>query len=139
MRGLKPICVVVALSIVALVVSGCCGPLCSSLSRSVTEVSSRRVTGSGVLVTREMDLEGFTKLEISSAFDVDLTQSSIYSVVITTDDNVADDVRVTLSGDTLSIGLSPQTWSLGNVTLRAEISMPRLEGAELSGATRLQG
>jgi hypothetical protein len=130
---------VVLLAVVALMVSGCCGPLCSSLTRSVPEISTRRITGSGALVTRELDLEGFTKLEISSAFEVELTQSSIYSVLITTDDNVVDDVRVTLSGNTLSIDLRPLTLNLGNVTLRAEISMPRLEGAELSGASRLEG
>ena len=134
-RGLM----VALLLVAALTLSGCCGPLCSSLTRSVPEISTRRVTGSGALVTREMALEGFTKLEISSAFEVELTQSSMYSVVITSDDNVADDVRVTLSGDTLTIGLRPLSLTMGNVTLRAEISMPRLEGAELSGASRLEG
>jgi hypothetical protein len=130
---------VVLLFIAALALSGCCGPVCSSLTRSVPEITTRRITGSGALVTRDYELEGFTELQISSAFDVELTQSSIYSVVITTDDNVADDVRVTLSGSVLSIDLRPLTLSLGNVTLRAEISMPTLEGAELSGASRLEG
>jgi hypothetical protein len=131
--------IVVLLLIVALVLTGCCGSLCSSLTRSVPQISTRRITGSGALVTRELDLEGFTRLEIGSAFEVELTQSSIYSVVITTDDNVIDDVRVTLSGETLSIDLEPLSLTLGNITLRAEISMPRLEGAHMSGASRLDG
>jgi len=132
-RGL----VVVLLLVTVLLLSGCC-PFCGPLTRR-EGISTRSISGSGALVTREYDLEGFSKLEIGSAFEVELTQSSIYSVVITSDDNVVDDVRVRLSGDTLSIDLRPLSLTIGDITLRAEISMPRLEGAEMSGASRLEG
>jgi hypothetical protein len=139
MLGVNRGVIVVLLLIVVLVVSGCCGPLCDTVTRTVPRISSRRIVGSGALIERELDLEGFTRLEIGSAFDVELTQSSIYSVVVTSDDNVADDVRVTLSGDSLTLTLRPVALSLTNVTLRAEISMPTLDGVELSGASRLEG
>ena len=130
-RGLA----IVSLLVLAIGVSACCAPCSWITERGITW---RGITGSGRLITEELDYQGFTKLEISSAFEVELTQSSEYRVVVTTDDNVVDDLRVDVVGDTLRIGLRP-TIGLSNVTLRAEVSMPILEGLELSGASRLDG
>jgi len=86
-----------------------------------------------------MGLSGFTRLEISHAFRVYLTRSDTYSVIVTADDNVWDDLQVTKSGDTLRIGLEPGFNSVQNATLEAEVSMPTLAEARVSGASRLTG
>ena len=125
-----------ALLVTALALSGCC-PWCTWITGRRVEVGVLR--GSGRLVTRELDLEGFTRVEVGHAFEVDLVQSRFYSVVITADDNVIDDVEVTISRDTLRIGMETLFVNVQNVTLRAEVSMPTLEALELSGASRLTG
>lgn len=94
------------------------------------------ITGSGGTETRSFDLSGFTKLEVGSAFTVDVTQSGDYSVEVTVDDSLLDRLEVRASGDTLHIGLKSGTSIRGPVTMRAAVSMPELRGLDLSGATR---
>jgi hypothetical protein len=50
------------------------------------------------------------------------------------DDNVVDKLRVTKTGDTLSIALDPGIYT--RMTLRAFVTMPDIEGLELSGGSR---
>jgi hypothetical protein len=126
----------VVLLVAALVVSGCC-PWYTWIAGRRVELTGLR--GSGRLITRELDFEGFTRLEVGHAFEVDLVQSRSYSVVITADDNVIDDVEVTISRGTLRIGMETLFVNVQNITLRAEVSMPTLEALELSGASRLTG
>jgi len=91
--------------------------------------------GSGNLETEEYAFTNFTKVEISSAFEFEVNQSSSYSINVTADDNVMDYVRVSQVGQTLKIGLGTVTW-LGPVTLRASVTMPQLSGLTVSGASR---
>ena len=102
---------------------------------SIIFVGCDQVIGSGDLETEEYSFSDFKKVEIGSAFKFDIRQSDTYSVSITADDNVIDDVKVSKSGDTLKIDLS-LFGSLGSVTLEAEITMPQLVGLDISGASR---
>jgi hypothetical protein len=131
--------VVFVLFIVAISGSACCGLPCGGLCGSLRTGRVQVLRGSGDLVTRDMDLSGFTRLEIGYSFRVYLTQSDEYGVNITVDDNIRDRLVVAKSGDTLKIGLEPGALSVQNVTLEAEVSMPTLEGVNLSGASRLTG
>ena len=92
------------------------------------------VTGSGNIVTEDMDFSDFTQLEVSSAFDVEITQSDSYIVSITADDNLFDYIQVSQVGETLTVGLGTVNirWP---VTLQANVTMPQLSGLNLSGAT----
>jgi len=94
-----------------------------------------RVTGSGNLVTRIMDFEDFTTVEVGYAFEVEITQSTLYGVSITADDNVFDYIQVTKTDERLTIGLAPGN-DYGSLTLRAKVTMPELHELVLSGATR---
>ena len=49
-----------------------------------------RVVGSENLVTKEKDFSDFTIVEVGSGFEVEITQSSSYSINITADDNMFD-------------------------------------------------
>jgi len=93
------------------------------------------LTGSGELKTQEYDFSDFNKVEISSAFEFEINQSSSYSISVTADDNVIEHVRVSKDGQTLRIGLGTIP-RLGPVTLEATVTMPKLRGLDLSGATR---
>ncbi|MGE5601621.1 MAG: head GIN domain-containing protein [Nitrososphaerales archaeon] len=95
------------------------------------------VTGSGRTTTQTYDFTGFTKVDIGSAFQTEITEGESYSVSVTIDDNLVEYLDVRVDGDTLHIGLKP-ILSLGfrNTTLEAKITMPDLAGLNLSGATR---
>ena len=92
------------------------------------------VKGSGKLVTEEFNFTGFTKVDVGSAFVVDIVQAESYRVSITADDNLFDYIQVSQQGTTLKIGLKPASYTA--TTTKAEITMPQLRGLELSGATR---
>ncbi|MFC1972584.1 head GIN domain-containing protein [Chloroflexota bacterium] len=91
--------------------------------------------GSGKIKTKEYTFRDFTSVEISSAFEFEITQSASYGISITADDNVLEKVEVTKEGNTLKIGLKTIP-SLGPVTLKAEVTMPELHGLAVSGASR---
>jgi hypothetical protein len=139
MSARRCVVVVFVLFIVTISLSACCGLPCGSLCGDLSTRRLQVLRGSGNTVTRDMDLSGFTRLEISHAFRVYLTQSDRYEVIITADDNMWDALDVFKSGNTLKIGVDPGAFSVQNVTLEAEISMPSLERASVSGASRLTG
>jgi len=96
--------------------------------------------GSGEVITEKKDFSNFTSLDISSAFEVDITQSSTYSVVISADESLFDYIEVSQTGSKLKILLSPRhiftDFTLGKRVLKAEISMASLHGLEISGASK---
>jgi hypothetical protein len=91
-----------------------------------------RVVGSGNLVTNEEFYSDFSKIDAGSGFNVEISNSSSYNVIVTADDNVMDHIEVSKSGDTLKVGVK---WgsSLTSVTLKIKITMPEIERIELSG------
>jgi hypothetical protein len=98
------------------------------------------ITGSGNVITQEEDYTGFDRLDISDGFQVDVSQGDDFSVVIRIDDNLLNHLRVAKQGETLNIGLDPGTNVQGDrVTMEADITMPELAGADLSGGSHLNG
>ena len=93
------------------------------------------LVGSGNLETEAYAFSDFTEIEIGSAFEFEIQQSSSYEISITADDNVMEYVQVSQVGQTLKIGLRTVTW-FGPATLRASVAMPELLGLTVSGASR---
>ena len=91
--------------------------------------------GSGNLETEEYAFTNFTEVEISSAFEFEIEQSSSYNISVTADDNVMEYVQVSKDGQTLKIRLGTVTW-FGHITLRVSVAMPQLRGLTVSGASR---
>jgi len=139
-KPIRSASIAVALALVASLVTSCCGLGCGALPRLPWQITQGRlIRGSGRMETREISQTGFTRLEISHAFDVYLTRDGQYQVVVTADENLWDVIQVERSGSTLKLGLKEGTWSVQNATLEAEIRMPTLEVLTLSGASRLTG
>jgi len=112
------------------------------------------LAGSVNLVTEEMEFSDFTIVKAGNAFQVEITQSSSYSVDITADEYVEvsrtgedeyereltfDYIQVSKAGESLIIGLESgyqyrSVHLLRPITLKAEITMPDLHGLEFSGA-----
>jgi len=96
--------------------------------------------GSGTTETREYDFSDFTKVEIGSAFDFEISCSDSYGISITMDDNMFEHIQVTKVGETLKIGI---TYKKALITIvdfktsarKAVIRMPRLDSLDVSGAS----
>jgi flagellar basal body-associated protein FliL len=89
----------------------------------------------GNLETEEVEFTGFTAVEVGWAFEVSITQSSSYSIIITADEKIFDNIEVNQTENKLKIGLEPDTYADG-LFRKAEITMPELDELILSGATR---
>ena len=92
--------------------------------------------GSGNLETEQYAFANFTRVEISSAFEFEIKQSSSYSINVTADDNVIDRVQISQDGQTLKIRVGGVPTSFRSVTLKALVTMPQLRGLTVSGASR---
>ncbi len=115
----KSIMLIAVMLLVVLLVPGCFGI----------------ITGSGNLETQEFDYSDFTKVEAHNGFQLELTESSTFSIEITVDDNVKEDLEVSKSGDTLRIRLKGNR-IYSSVTLEAKITMPNLYRLDLSGGSQ---
>jgi hypothetical protein len=93
------------------------------------------LTPVGPTATRDYNLTGFTKVESGSGFATTVTRGDSYAVSVTTNENLFNYLDVYVSGDTLVIKARPltvQTFS----TLKAEVTMPELQGIDFSGGSR---
>lgn len=117
-RGRTP-GVLAAVALLAVLLTGCVQVLVGSLD----------------LETREFDFAGFTRIEVGSAFDVEVSRAEDYLVTITLNENLFDRLDISQHGETLVIRMKPG-FSFRRSTHRASISLPDLQGLELSGASR---
>ena len=92
------------------------------------------VTGSQEMATWEMDFADFTDIDVSSAFEVDITRSDSYFVSITANANLLDYLDIRQTGQTLYIGLKPASYI--STRQEATITLPELLELKLSGASR---
>jgi len=79
--------------------------------------------------------QGLAEWLAHHAFEVDISQSDAFKVVMRTDDNLLDHLEVLKRGKTLRIGLKSGIRSIRNATMEAEVTMPELIGLDLSGAS----
>lgn len=93
------------------------------------------IKGSGNVVTNSIEITGFTKIQAGDSFQVTITQSEDYAVIIKADDNLVEHLDVRKADDTLVINMVPGR-SARNATLEAEVSLPGLKGVDLGGASR---
>jgi hypothetical protein len=97
---------------------------------------STTISGSGNVVAQEYDLTDFDAVDISHAFNADITQGETYSVIVRVDDNLVEHLEVVKQGNTLKIGFKPlQDYNVRNATMEADVTMPTLTRLEASGAS----
>jgi Putative auto-transporter adhesin, head GIN domain len=95
-----------------------------------------RTTGSGRLVTREVDTAGgFDRIQVSSGFQVDVTMGERDAVTVEVDDNLADRLDVGVAGGTLRLSLKPGPKGVQDATLRATVTARRLHSLEGTGSS----
>ena len=105
------------------------------LALAACDSLNETIAGSGNVVDREERVADFAAVEAGSAFELTITRSAVFSVIVSADDNILDRIEVVRSGDRLVIRLESGL-SVSSATLRVEIEMPELRGLRLSGASR---
>jgi hypothetical protein len=127
--GMKKIIVFFLLAVVILIV-GC------SVVNNVSPDNRVTIIGSGDLVSRQIDVSGFDRIETDFAFNVTVHQGEGFSVVAVVDDNLVEYLYVEASGGTLYIGLKPgYAYDIPRATMQAQVTMPQLVGLQLSGSS----
>ncbi|MFC1939173.1 GIN domain-containing protein [Chloroflexota bacterium] len=121
----KALTVLVVVPMVAILFLGCAGNV----------PIPRLIKGSGKIITKEMQFVDFTSVEIGSAFEVEIQESGSYLTAITANENLFDYITAAKEGKTLKISLTP-SYNYRGVTLKARITLPKLSGVRLYGATK---
>jgi hypothetical protein len=94
------------------------------------------VTGSGNVVSRDISVASFSRLEVGSAFEVRMSVGAADAVTVHVDDNLVDQLDVGVSGDTLHVKMKSGT-SVSDATLKADVVVRALKSADASGASNI--
>jgi hypothetical protein len=97
--------------------------------------SCASIVPTGVIVEKNFDNKDFSAVNVSAAFEFTITQGADYSVLVQTDQALAENVEVTQSGATLNVGLKPFTIIGGWTSPKVIITMPTLTSLGASGAS----
>jgi hypothetical protein len=96
--------------------------------------SGGEVVGTSGVTTKAFDLSGFTAVRVDDDCSATVSRGDAFKVSVTVNENLVQYLTVEVKGDALQIGLDPTlTYRLADV--RAEITMPSITGAEVSGAS----
>jgi hypothetical protein len=113
--------------------------LVASLSVVVAAASAsctgQRVRGSGKVVTKDVAVSSFTRLQVSWGFEVTAAVGQP-SLKLRVDDNLDRYLDVGVEGDTLRIGLK-RVSSVSDATLQATVTAPSLAQIQGSGSSRV--
>lgn len=94
------------------------------------------VHGSGVRKTEKRNLEPFTAIETSGAFQVEVTCQKTASFEIEADDNILPLIATEVRGNTLRLTTTKNYFSTGGILVR--ISLPGLESVRSTGAGKFR-
>ena len=89
---------------------------------------------------RKFDTKNFNKVEAGGAFVVTIRKGDTYSITADSDDKEElDDLDLDVDGNTLKISHKDKfSFNNRNQTVRFNITMPRLEGIDISGASTIK-
>jgi hypothetical protein len=93
------------------------------------------VVGSGDLTTQQKEFSDFSAIDVSSGFEVEISQSNIYSISVTADENIIEYIQLSKTDNTLKARMQAGI-SYQSITLQIEIEMPQLNSLDLSGGSQ---
>lgn len=96
------------------------------------------VKGDGDVVKEKREVSGFTSLEISSAFNVFLTQGRSESLTVEADKNLMEHIITEIKGDKLMIHTSKKGISK-STKMNIYLTFEQLEMIDVSGAVEVTG
>ena len=92
-------------------------------------------TASGTTASRRIDATGVTRLDVAYGFDVRVRLGQPEAATVTYDDSLGDLLDVRVDGRTLRVHLTPEAGLENPSTLRAEVTVSRLEEVRGAGAS----
>jgi hypothetical protein len=91
------------------------------------------IDGEGVLVESEFAFTGFSEIEVSDFFEVDIRQGETYRVMVEAVEALMPYLEVIHQGDTITIHLKDgYTYNLDNASHRVEVTLPELTQARIT-------
>jgi len=97
---------------------------------------NQRIYGSGDLVSENRPASSFTSVSVEGSAEVQLLPSDTESLRIEADDNIIDKVITEIEDGTLHIYLEKGSYT--NITVRAYVSMKKLESLSCSGSASFE-
>ena len=110
------------------------GRLTNRLFNFKIDVGSH-TTGSGNSASEKRGVSGFTAVEVSGVFQVEIVAGKEYSIEIQADDNILPLIETNVSGDTLRIGLEHSVKTRNDMIVR--ITAPNIKRVQASGAAKI--
>ncbi len=94
----------------------------------------------GNVNNQKIQLSGFTRVEVEGNFKVDIAQAENFSIMVSSDNALADYISVTKDGEALKISLHPRhtftDFTLSTKVLEAKVTMPTLSSVRLAGTSQ---
>lgn len=97
---------------------------------------NEKVSGSGNVQTADREVSGFTKIDVSGVFKVEVTLQRDFDVKVEADDNLLPFIKVEVDGETLEIESEKKLSSSNPIVVR--VSAPNIEDLEISGASKIE-
>ena len=92
------------------------------------------IQGSGNSKIEQRNVVGFSKIEAGSAITIEISVQKDFSVAVEADDNLLANITTVVDGDTLKIYTKGKISTRNPINVR--ISMPEIEGLDVSGASK---
>ena len=100
--------------------------------------SDARITGSGNIITRSVNIADFSRIETSRAVHLVVEKRSGREAIIEADDNIMPYVIVEVDGGCLNVGIDDDIKSLNNVTVKVTVpSDGNISAISASSASRV--
>ena len=103
----------------------------ASLPTAAQKNDTKKITGSGNVISRNVDVQPFDQLDVSGVYSVVLSQGSKESVRIEADDNLQDLFEVKNEGSKLVIGMKKESNMNVKTKLKVYVTFKSLKKMDL--------
>ena len=111
------------------------GAVASLIGIFLLVASCSMATGSGTPATENRPVSGFSNVELSGSGELIIEQTGTESLTIEADDNLLPLLTSEVSGDTLHLGVRPNTSLRPRTPIIYRLTVSQLAGLELSGSS----
>lgn len=127
------------LAATAMTVSACTATAHTAVTATDMSIpSDARITGSGNIITRSVNIADFSRIETSRAVHLVVEKRSGREAIIEADDNIMPYVIVKVDGGCLNVGIDDDIKSLNNVTVKVTVpSDGNISAISASSASRV--
>lgn len=127
------------LAATAMTVSACTATAHTAVTTTGMSIpTDARITGSGNIITRRVNIADFSRIETSRAVHLVVEKRSGREAIIEADDNIMPYVIVEVDGGCLNVGIDDDIKSLNNVTVKVTVpSDGNISAISASSASRV--